>query len=175
LLIAPSSSHRTTEPMREKALNAKLREMCDLVGLFRRNTIYGFRRGAIVDSRRKSGTESAKTLAGHAHSGDTVHVYDEDSLADEDIANIRHGSEATSQQAMRKMFSQATTKRVVVDEDNVANMRGAVLGEDQASMMTREANDRAKSDSKILDMDDTLIAALSGAKQLIIAEALIQT
>lgn len=48
-------------------------------------------------------------------------------------------------------------------------MRGAVLGEDQASMMTREANDRAKSDSKILDMDDTLIAALSGAKQLIIS------
>ena len=67
------------------------------------------------------------------------------------------------------MFSQATTKRVVVDEDNVANMRGAVLGEDQASMMTREASDRAKSDSKILDMDDTLIAALSGAKQLIIS------
>lgn len=48
-------------------------------------------------------------------------------------------------------------------------MRGAVLGEDQASMMTREANQRAKSDSKILDMDDTLIAALSGAKQLIIS------
>ena len=54
-------------------------------------------------------------------------------------------------------------------------MRGAVLGEDQASMMTREANDRAKSDSKILDMDDALIAALSGSKQLIVAEALIQT
>ena len=84
---------------------------------FRRNTIYGFRRGAIIDSRRKSGTEMAKTLAGYAHSGDTIRVYDED------IANIKHGSEATSQQAMRKMFSQATTKHVVVDEDNVANMR----------------------------------------------------
>ena len=118
-----SDTLNRTEPMHEKALNAKLREMCDLVGLFRRNTIYGFRRGAIVDSRRKSGTESAKTFAGHAHSGDTIRVYDEDSLADEDIANIRHGSEATSQQAMRKMFSQATTKHVVVDEDNVANMR----------------------------------------------------
>lgn len=112
-----SGTLNPTEPMHEKALNAKLREMCDLVGVFRRNTMYGFRRGAIVDSRRKSGTESAKTLAGHAHSGDTIRVYDED------IANIKHGSEATSQQAMRKMFSQATTKRVVVDEDNVANMR----------------------------------------------------
>jgi hypothetical protein len=37
------------EPMHEKALNPKLRKICDMVGLYGRNTIYAFRRGAIVD------------------------------------------------------------------------------------------------------------------------------
>lgn len=37
------------EPMHEKALNPKLRKICHMVGLYGRNTIYAFRRGAIVD------------------------------------------------------------------------------------------------------------------------------
>ena len=91
-----SGTLNPTEPMHEKALNGKLREMCDLVSLFRRNTIYSFCRGAIVDQRRKRGMEAAKELAGHSADGSTIHVYDEDNVADEDIANMRHGSATTS-------------------------------------------------------------------------------
>ena len=67
------------------------------------------------------------------------------------------------------MFSQATTKRVVLDEANVANMMGANLGEDQGTLMTIEANNRAKNDTQILDINDTLTTAFKAAKQLIIA------
>jgi hypothetical protein len=137
------------------------------VGLFSRNTSYSFRKGAIVDQRRKRGTESAKELAGHSADGNTIRVYDEDNVADADIANIRHGSEATSQESMRKMFSQATTKRVVLNEDNMANMVGAIL--DQGALMIKEANARAKSETQILGLNDALTAALSDANQLIIA------
>jgi hypothetical protein len=48
-------------------------------------------------------------------------------------------------------------------------MAGAILGEDQGVLMTKEANDRAKNDPQILDLNDVLTAALSDAKQLIIA------
>lgn len=153
-----------------KALNVKLREMCDLVGLYRRNTIYSFRRGAIGDQRMKRGTEAAKELVNHSADGNTIRVYDEDSVAAEDIANIRHGLEATSQESMRKMFLQATTKRVVLNEDaiaNIANMAGTIL--DQGALMTKEANERAKSDMQVLDLNDALTAAMSDAKQIIIA------
>lgn len=49
-----------TQPMHEKVLNGKLRAMCDMVGLFGRNTIYVFCRGAIVDTRCKLGTETSQ-------------------------------------------------------------------------------------------------------------------
>jgi hypothetical protein len=70
--------------MHKKALNGKLGEMCDLVGLFRRNTIYLFCRGTIVDQRRKQGTETAKELAGHSADGSIIRIYD-DSVEDEDM------------------------------------------------------------------------------------------
>lgn len=83
--------------------------------------------------------------------GTTIRVCDEDSVSDEDIANVQHGSETTSKESMRKMFSQATAKRVVLnndneagvagatlgEEDNVAGVTGATLGEDQGAFVTR--------------------------------------
>lgn len=54
-----SGNPNIVEPMHEKTLNGMLREMCGLVGLFGRITIYSFRRGAIVDTNRKSGIETA--------------------------------------------------------------------------------------------------------------------
>jgi hypothetical protein len=111
-----SGNLNLAEGMREKALNGKLREMCDLVDLFGRNTTYSFRRGAIVDTRRKSGTETAQTLAGHTLlSGNTIRVYDEYRLADRDIADIKDGSETTSQASIRKVFSRAVARPVVIN------------------------------------------------------------
>jgi hypothetical protein len=163
-----SGTLNPTEPIHKKALNSKLREMCDLVGLYRRNTIYSFRRGAIVDQRRKRSTEAAQAIAKHVMDSNTIIHYD-DNLTDQDLANIRHGSDATDRDVIREIFSQATFMRVVLNEDNVANMMGANLGEDQGTLMTREANNRAKNDTQILDINDALTAALSDGKQLIIA------
>jgi hypothetical protein len=67
---------------------------------------------------------------------------------------------------MRKTVSQATAKRVVINEYNVADMTGATLGEDQGALMTREARNRATNDSEILDLNDALTAASSDAKPL---------
>jgi hypothetical protein len=47
-------------------------------------------------------------------------VYDEDSLADQDIANTRDGSETTSEASIRSMLSQAVARRVVIND--VADM-----------------------------------------------------
>jgi hypothetical protein len=163
-----SGTLNPTEPIHKKALNSKLREMCDLVGLYRRNTIYSFRRGAIVDQRRKRSTEAAQAIAKHVMDSNTIIHYD-DNLTDQDLANIRHGSDATDRDVIREIFSQATFMRVVLNEDNVANTMGANLGEDQGTLMTREANNRAKNDTQILDINDALTAALSDGKQLIIA------
>jgi hypothetical protein len=162
VFLAPNQSGALIpEPVQEKALNGKLREMCDLVGLYRRTTIYPFRRGAIVDQRRKRGSEAAKILAGHSADGNTISVYDED------IANIRYGSESANRESIRELFSFRTTRLAVACEDSMANMAGAIL--DQGALMTKEANERAKNDTKILDLNDALTAALSDAKQLIIA------
>jgi hypothetical protein len=51
--------------MRSGALNPKLQDWCIEIGLFARNTYYSFRRTAIVETRRRDGSEAARDLAFH--------------------------------------------------------------------------------------------------------------
>ena len=158
-----SGTFNPTEPMHEKALNGKPREMCDLVSAqhnlrvpqgrhHRLSSKVGDRDGK--DSRRLCPQRRHDPRLRRRHRQHQIWVRSNESASHaEDVFPGHH-------QACRRRRRQRS---------QYENMRGAMLGEDQASMMTREANDRAKSDSKILDMDDALIAALSGAKQLIIA------
>jgi hypothetical protein len=74
------------EPMHEKALNPKLRAICDMVGLYGRNTIYAFRCGAIVDSRHKLGADHAQEIAGHVM-GRSIYSYYDIGHGDQDLAN----------------------------------------------------------------------------------------
>jgi hypothetical protein len=53
------------KPMRSSALNPKLQDLCISIGLLARNTYYSFRRTAIVETRRKHGSEAARDLAFH--------------------------------------------------------------------------------------------------------------
>ena len=169
-----SGTLNPTEPMHEKAPNAKLREMCDLVAQHNLRVPQGRHRRLspkvgdreCKDSRRSCAQQRYDPRLRRRQSCRRRHRQHQTWVRSNESASHAEDVFPGHHQACRRRRRQRSQHE---------NMRGAVLGEDQASMMTREANDRAKSDSKILDMDDTLIAALSGAKQLIIAEALIQT
>lgn len=91
-------------------------------------------------------------------------MYDEDSLADQDIANTRDGSETTSEASIRSMLSQVVARRVVIND--VADMTSG----DQCATMTKEANNRANADFRVFDMKDALTVAFRSAKQLVIAK-----
>jgi hypothetical protein len=87
--------------IRENSLNPKLREACDRTSLLARNTVYSFRRGAVTDQRRKSGTEISQGLASHVMQGKSVYSYDTIGLADMDLANIRAGTKTTDRAHIR--------------------------------------------------------------------------
>jgi hypothetical protein len=106
--------------MKESSLNPKLREICDLVGLFERNTMYSFRRTALVESRRTSGTEFAREVANHTVDGDSIWAYDHDSLEDFDMTNFRLKNDSSvSRESLRQRFSQAETRRVTANENEL--------------------------------------------------------
>jgi hypothetical protein len=170
-VAAKQSNGLTAEPMTEQALNLKLREMCDMVGLYGRNTMYSFRRGAIVDSRRKLSTEEAQQIASHREGGGTIYSYDESPEQDQDLANLRGGTERMSKADIRETFSQALTKRVVVDSEEMAPITGAKTGEDQGRMIWREAVNRADNDPQTTVLENTISTAFSNAKQLLIAKS----
>jgi len=158
------------EPMHEKALNGKLRAMCDMVGLYGRNTIYAFRRGAIVDTRRKLGTEAAQEQAGQVIGGRSIYSYDEIGQGDQDLANIRAGTKTTGRSTIRELFSQAVAKRVVVDDEGMTGITGATSSEDQSTLVAREANIRANNDPQATKLENDVNTAYSDAKQLVVSK-----
>lgn len=133
---------RADNPMRENAINIKLQEMCAQVGLLSRNTVYAFRRTAIVETRRKHGTERATEMAGQRGGSSAIYAYDDANLEDEDLANDRLNLKKMDRSAVRAMFSQANLARITEGS-----------GSEEATLSSRDAmktetQDRAGNDPK---------------------------
>jgi hypothetical protein len=160
------------KPMRENSLNPKLREMCDLVGLYARNTVYGFRRGAIVDQRRKMGTEISQELAGHTMHGKSIYSYDEVGIADLDLANIRAGSKVKDRNYIREMFSQANSKRFDLDDAEVAATASIPnLGEGRQGIAIRAgARQVVDADPQVQQLVDSVHQAYNQGRQMAISK-----
>ena len=80
-----------TSPAKELTLDPKLQQMCTAVGLLGRNTIYGFRRTAIIKVRRATDSEFTRQVAGHRPNTDSIVPYDTEDTADVDITALRPG------------------------------------------------------------------------------------
>jgi hypothetical protein len=98
-------------PMRVSALNPKLQSICLEVGLLLHNTMYSWRRTAIIETRRAEGTELAKEIAHHDLDGNSIFIYDNIGLGDLDVTAMRLGQRGLSREQVRTMFSQAATAR----------------------------------------------------------------
>lgn len=98
--------------MRIHALNPKLQQLCVGVGLIERNTYYSLRRTAIIETRRKHGTEAAKDLAFHVASANSLFFYDNVGFGDVDMQQFRvGGADGMSREEVQKFFSQANLAR----------------------------------------------------------------
>ncbi|KAF2733773.1 hypothetical protein EJ04DRAFT_564779 [Polyplosphaeria fusca] len=84
-----SSGILPNRPMAFGGLNAELQDMCEQVGLYKRNVFYSFRRTALTETRRRDGLESARELAGHVPDTNSIFQYDARGLADMDITAFR--------------------------------------------------------------------------------------
>ena len=122
-------------------MNVKLREMCDTVGLLDRNTLYSFRRAAIIETRRTMGTEVAKELAGHNQDSQTIYEYDDEPLEDLDLVNMRLDLEQMSRAELRAMFAQATLARAKIHPANSTT-------ESVVERLRKEADLRAREDEE---------------------------
>ncbi|KAF2098686.1 hypothetical protein NA57DRAFT_56333 [Rhizodiscina lignyota] len=78
IFLTPGANEKldSNVPMLSSAVNAKLGQMCELVGIMGRNTIYSFRRTAIVEPRRFHGTELAKQVTGNSAQSHRIGDYD---------------------------------------------------------------------------------------------------
>lgn len=161
------------KPMHENSLNPKLREMCDLVGLFDRNTVYAFRRGAIVDQRRKMGTESAKEVAGHDQQSQTIYFYDDKCMEDVDLANLRVGSKVHDRAYIRDLFSQANSSRFTLDQAGTAANPGGVAGprtSSQGDMIKKAAIEMANTHPETLERMEAVELAFHQGRQQVISK-----
>lgn len=114
-VFVASNQDGTLEPdiaMKGRSLNPKLKQMCVLVGLLSENSMYSFRRTAIIESRRKAGTEMAKELAGHAPTSNSIIFYDTEKLADYDMIAFRLDQEGSSRADIRRVFEQSQVFRI---------------------------------------------------------------
>lgn len=107
-LAANNKGQLNGQPMRSFALNCKLQEICKLVGIQDRNTMYSWRRTAIVETRRTHGTEMAKELANHSldFSLTALMAYDDEGLADMDLTSTRLNEEKVPHSYLRELFGQ---------------------------------------------------------------------
>ncbi|KAF2002156.1 hypothetical protein P154DRAFT_574468 [Amniculicola lignicola CBS 123094] len=106
-----------SQPMRLAALNPKLKQICASIGLLERNTYYSLRRTAIIEVRRRHGTEAAKDLAFHKPSANSLFFYDNVGFGDVDMQQMRLGGpEGMSREEVRKFFSQANVSRYTGEE-----------------------------------------------------------
>jgi menaquinone-dependent protoporphyrinogen IX oxidase len=116
-----------TKPMHIHALNPKLQQLCTGVGLIERNTYYSLRRTAIIEVRRKHGTEQAKDIAFHVASANSLFFYDNVSFGDVDMQQFRLGGpESMSREEVQKYFSQANLARWQPAEDDELTFKEAL-------------------------------------------------
>jgi hypothetical protein len=159
----------SSEPMHESALNPKLREMCTMVGLLARNSMYSWRRGAIVDSRRKQGTEMSSELANHVQGGKSIYSYDS-GLGDVDFSNIRMGLEGKDRESIRKMFDQASTGIVPLDDDIFAGAdiprRNSLSMKDN---IAHSAKVSAQEDEEYVEFDDQVRQSFNEGRAVVTA------
>jgi hypothetical protein len=134
-------------PMRADRVSIKLQEMCTFVGLFKRNTLYSFRRCMIQEIRRKHGTEFAKYAAGHGQQSNAIEAYDEDPQADVDWVADRLDLATIDRNDIRRLYSQYVTDRVTPSAKN-ATSPGAL--KDQLLDQVRE---NVKLDSGYIDCE----------------------
>lgn len=104
------------KPMRLASANFKLQDMCKYVGLFGRNTVYGFRRTMIQEVRRKHGTEYAKDAASHAVHTDAIEYHDNVGQADIDWVADRLDESGLSHKQIRELYSQVATQRIALPD-----------------------------------------------------------
>lgn len=140
--------------MHESSLNPQLQKMCELVGLFARNTMYSLRRTAITEVRRDSGTEAARELAAHVPESNSIYAYDDEGLADADVVNARMNLPAMPRSEIRKMFNQVTTARIVVPMEVIAaQSQLGDAGKGLQEHLNSEASARARADEEYVAKD----------------------
>lgn len=167
-LKADQSGELLPEPMHERAINPKLKDICEMVGLLRRNTIYSFRRGAIVDARRRQGTEISQELANHVMGGKSIYSYDNLGLQDLDLANQRYGLETIDRATIRTMLSQAKGVRVDAQALTSLGLRTEVSQSGDKGVKTlieKKSMELARSDEEFMQAEDAVREAYSAAKQ----------
>jgi len=148
-----------TQAMLSVALGVKLKQMCVAVGLLEHNTMYSFRRTAIIDTRRKLGTEVAREVAGHAPGSFTYAVYDTEQTADLDIAAMRTGdAPVISREAIRDAFKQANVSRadpqtVDLPKELTQRTRAAMIADPQYQSMERKLYDMLGDICAILELE----------------------
>ncbi|EUC50907.1 hypothetical protein COCMIDRAFT_21622 [Bipolaris oryzae ATCC 44560] len=100
-----------TKDMGYGALNPKLREMCQIVGLFEYNNMYAFRREAATVTKHTHGLANAQELLNHLPSAQNAYYlhYDHQGFGMRDTTAFRLGGPRLSEEDIRKYFSQAVS------------------------------------------------------------------
>jgi hypothetical protein len=146
-------------PMQTQALNEKLNKLCVSIGLYQRNTYYSLRRSAIIETRRKHGTETAKDLALHKATGNSLLFYDNVGMGDVDINAMRLGHEAgMSRDQVRDFYSQYKT-RIDMSSDSDAVFDKVNL----KTSIDREVKDRLRNDEEYIAVETAHAALLDEA------------
>lgn len=104
-----ANSIDASKPMREHPLNHKLQEMCRIVGLMERNTMYSFRRTMFTEVERSHGRQSAEDFGCHVSDSGSFDHYDLDRTRDKDCIAMRLHAEQINNAAIRAEFAQANT------------------------------------------------------------------
>jgi hypothetical protein len=147
--------------MQMDALNEKLNKLCVSIGLTERNTYYSFRRSAIIETRRKHGTEVAKDLAMHKPEANSLFFYDNVGMGDKDINAMRLGEEAgMSREEVRDFYSQYK-RRVVFPSDSKTTFDKDNL----KSIIEREVAARLKKDEEYIAAETAHAALLDKASE----------
>jgi hypothetical protein len=101
-----------TRAMKTDALNTKLHQVCTDVGILARNTMYSFRRSAIIDTSRKFGQDAARALAGHSAGSNSYFFYDTDLTRTCDIGAERIGEMPIDRADVRDFLKRFQAPRV---------------------------------------------------------------
>ncbi|CAN9083863.1 unnamed protein product [Alternaria alternata] len=157
------------KPMPYNALNTKLQQLCVSIGLTARNTYYSFRRSAIIETRRKHGTEAAKDIAFHKPEANSLFFYDNVGMGDKDITAMRLGVEAgMSREEVKDFFAQYRHRIDISSESGAAadkeNLKNIIEKEVRDSLKyDEEYVEGEKAHAALLDEGSTKLAELQEA------------